>query len=133
MTKKEYENYSDMTGQLHGTPTPCSDLKCQWIFEEIQVKELCVLRSRVTKESLGSESCPCVFRFFSPGVKYMTYNRDKSVKGVPFLGRPCVLFYDTARRRTSWGGICVLSLNHYFLTKALGVPDEQFQAIRNLQ
>ena len=34
-----------------------------------------------------------------------------------------MLFHDTARCRTSWGGVCVLSLNHYFLTKALGVPD----------
>ena len=90
------------------------------------MEELCVLRSRVTKRKSRRESCPCVFRFFSPGVKYMTYNRDKSVKGVPSLGRTCTLFHDTARCRTSWGGICVLSLNHCFLTKALGVPDEQF-------
>lgn len=126
MTKKEYGNYSNMTGQLHGTPMPCSDLKYQWISEEIQAEELCVLRSRAIKESLGSESCPCVFRLCSPGVEYMTYNRDKSEKGVPSLGRTCTLFRDTARCRTSWGGICVLSLNHCFLTKALGVPDEQF-------
>lgn len=42
------------------------------------MEELHVLRNVSLKGSLCSELC--VFRVFSPGVKYITYNRDKNVK-----------------------------------------------------
>ena len=76
------------------------------------------------KESLGSESCLCVFRVFSPGVKYMTYNRDKNVKGGHFSKEELYAFLWHGQTQDLIGEVSVSPLNQYFLAKALGVLDE---------
>lgn len=55
-----------------------------WILEEIHTEELCMLTTSVPKASLGSEMQLCVLRVSSPGVKCVTYNRDKKMKADHF-------------------------------------------------